>query len=206
MEAIVHARGQAQGDVVAVAIGLDQGRIDQQILAPVGRALGLEQFGPANRVAGAYDPVARADQYRRIGVERLRTGAQLARESVAPVPGRRPLRLGETEIEAWRKHFNEVRPHSSLGFDTGQVRREASTYQRSSRLRNGPAGCAMRGLRAPARCNTVLEGTIERPGDAGSSNLTMVRRIALGQANPASGRVYTQEAVRPQEALRVLRR
>lgn len=67
-------------------------------------------------------------------------------------------------IEARRKHFNEVRPHSSgLGYLTPAEFAAASTHQRSSRFRNGPGRCAMRGLRAPARCNTVLEGTIKRP-------------------------------------------
>jgi hypothetical protein len=67
-------------------------------------------------------------------------------------------------------------------FDAGRVRREASTDQRSSRFRNGPGRCATRGLRAQARCSTVLEGTIERPGDAGSLNLSVVRRIRAGHS------------------------
>jgi hypothetical protein len=79
-------------------------------------------------------------------------------------------------IEAWRKHFNEVRPHSSLGYLT-----PAEFAAKLQHTNAAPASAtgrgAKRGLRAPARCNTVLEGTIERPGDAGSSSLTVVRRI-----------------------------
>ena len=85
-------------------------------------------------------------------------------------------------IEAWRRHYNEVRPHSSLGYLTpAEFAAKSPTDQRSSRFRNGPGRYATWGLRAPARCNTVLEGTIERAGDAGSLNLTVVRRIRAGQ-------------------------
>jgi hypothetical protein len=66
-------------------------------------------------------------------------------------------------------------------FDAGRVRREAHAQRGSVRFRNGPGRCATRGLRAPARCITVLEGTIEEPGDAGSLNLAVVRRIGAGQ-------------------------
>ena len=45
-------------------------------------------------------------------------------------------------------------------FDTGRVRREASTDQRSSRFCNGPGRCAMWRLRAPARCSNVPFWTI----------------------------------------------
>ena len=66
-------------------------------------------------------------------------------------------------------------------FDARRVRREARTDQRSARFRNGPGRCATWGPRAPARCKTVLEGTIEGTGDASSLQLTVVRRIKAGQ-------------------------
>jgi hypothetical protein len=62
-------------------------------------------------------------------------------------------------------------------FDAGRVRRESQADQRSSRFRNGPGAARHGGLRAPARCSTVLEGTIEGTRDAGSLKLTVLRRI-----------------------------
>jgi hypothetical protein len=82
-------------------------------------------------------------------------------------------------IEAWRKHYNEVR--GARLFDAGRVRREAQTDQRSSRFRNGPERWGRWGLRTHARCNTVLEGTIQAAGAACSLKLTVVPRIRAGQ-------------------------
>ena len=62
VEAVVHARGQPQGHVAAVAVGLDQVAVAQQILQRVGKALGLIEARAGNRAAGADDGVARADQ------------------------------------------------------------------------------------------------------------------------------------------------
>ena len=44
MEAVVHAGRQAQRDVAAVAIALDQRRVAEQVEQGVGKALGLEQL------------------------------------------------------------------------------------------------------------------------------------------------------------------
>lgn len=59
-------------------------------------------------------------------------------------------------IEAWRRHYNEVRPHSSLGYLTPVAFAAKLNQQlplaRAGTLRN------MRGFAPPARCNTVLEG------------------------------------------------
>jgi hypothetical protein len=83
----------------------------------------------------------------------------------APEPRPRPSsKLGATTTT----RFARIR---ASAIDAGGVRRKAQE-RRSSRLRNGPGRWAQRGLRAPARCNTVLEGTIERAADAGSLNLT----------------------------------
>jgi hypothetical protein len=79
-------------------------------------------------------------------------------------------------IEAWRRHYNEVRPHSSLGYLT-----PAAFAAKLNHFRNGPGRCAIWGLRAPARCSTVLEGTIEEPGNASFLMLAVVRRIRAGQ-------------------------
>jgi putative transposase len=46
-------------------------------------------------------------------------------------------------IEAWRRHYNHVRPHSSLGYLTPKT---------SAPSGNGPGRCGTWGLRAPARC------------------------------------------------------
>jgi len=59
-------------------------------------------------------------------------------------------------IEAWRRHYNQVRPHSSLGYLTPVAFAAKLNQQlplaRAGTLRN------MRGFAPPARCNTVLEG------------------------------------------------
>jgi hypothetical protein len=68
-------------------------------------------------------------------------------------------------------------------FDAGGIRRKAQRERRSVRFRNGPGRCATWGLRAPARCNIVLQGTIQAAGGAGSLKLTMVRRIGAGQGS-----------------------
>jgi putative transposase len=58
-------------------------------------------------------------------------------------------------IETWRQHYNEVRPHSSLGYLTPNefVARGARPAPHQATGRD--AG----GLRAPARCATVPAGT-----------------------------------------------
>ena len=80
-------------------------------------------------------------------------------------------------IETWRRHYNEVRPHSSLGYLTPRrIRRNANTSIPSG---NGPGRCGMWGLRAPARCTTARKGT----GANGSRlKLKMVRRNRAGHA------------------------
>ena len=62
-------------------------------------------------------------------------------------------------IETWRQHFNEVRPHSSLGYLTPAAfaARQANASVPSC---NGPRTLRYLGLRAPARCATrSSEGT-----------------------------------------------
>ena len=62
VEAVIHARGQPQRDVAAVAVGLDQVGIAQQILQRVGKSLDLVELGAGDRAAGADDGVAGAHQ------------------------------------------------------------------------------------------------------------------------------------------------
>jgi transposase InsO family protein len=84
-------------------------------------------------------------------------------------------------IEAWRRHCNEVGPHSSLGYLTPAAFDAELNAQRAASA-TGRDAAQDRGLRAPARCSTVLEGTRQEPGDASSLKLTMVRRIRVGHA------------------------
>jgi D-sedoheptulose 7-phosphate isomerase len=54
-------------------------------------------------------------------------------------------------IEAWRQHYNEVRPHSSLGYLTPAA--FAAKLNQQLPQRAGTLRC--RGLRAPARCRAA---------------------------------------------------
>jgi hypothetical protein len=62
MEAVVHAGGEAQRDVAAIAVTLDQCRVAEQVKQGVGEALGLKEFDAGNLAAGADDAVARAGE------------------------------------------------------------------------------------------------------------------------------------------------
>ena len=61
-------------------------------------------------------------------------------------------------IETWRRHYNEVRPHSSLGYLTPAEFVAIEHANRSVPVSNGPGRCGMWGLRAPARCTTAPQG------------------------------------------------
>jgi putative transposase len=66
-------------------------------------------------------------------------------------------------IEAWRRHYNEVRPHSSLGYLTKRVR---STVRKRSAPRNGPGPCGIWAFAPPARCITCpAKGNCTKQGD-----------------------------------------
>ena len=54
-------------------------------------------------------------------------------------------------IESWRRHYNEVRPHSSLDYLTPDEF-AARGARPAPRQGNGPERCGTWGLRAPARC------------------------------------------------------
>ena len=86
-------------------------------------------------------------------------------------------------IEAWRRHYNEVRPHSSLGYlDAERVR--GSRSKTSAPSGNGPGRCGTWGLRAPARCSTVPPGT-NAASEGSRLKLTVVRKIRAGQSREA---------------------
>jgi putative transposase len=70
-------------------------------------------------------------------------------------------------IETWRRHYNEVRPHSSLGYLT--PKEFVATQPPASRQATGLGRCAMWGLRAPARCITARMGQQEQTGAMVSS-------------------------------------
>ena len=94
--------------------------------------------------------------------------------------GRRPDPLGPRhrgavapDQRAWRAALPALR---------GRCSPQGS--KSSSRFRNGPGRCVRyQGLRVPARCTIVLEGTRQQPGDANSLNLAVVRKIRAGQAH-----------------------
>ena len=69
-------------------------------------------------------------------------------------------------IETWRRHYNEVRPHSSLGYLTPSAfAARARGARRSVRASDGPGRCGICGLRAPAHRTTVrARGKRREPG------------------------------------------
>ena len=72
VEAVVHAGSQAQCDVAAVSVTLDQLGVAQQVEQGIGETLGLDQLSAGNLAAGTDDAVARADKDIGIGVYRPR--------------------------------------------------------------------------------------------------------------------------------------
>jgi hypothetical protein len=77
------------------------------------------------------------------------------------VPARR-----EQVAYAQRRGLSQRRSCTLLG-----VARSALGYRSVRAAKDGPGRCATWGLRAPARCNIVLDGTIEEAGDASSLQL-----------------------------------
>ena len=64
-------------------------------------------------------------------------------------------------IETWRRHFNEVRPHSSLGYQTPAAfaaRPKAEGARRTVEPGDGADRCGIWSLRAPPRRATVPQG------------------------------------------------
>ena len=85
-------------------------------------------------------------------------------------------------IEAWRKHFNTVRPHSKSRLShAGRVRGQARAARRNGRPSDGADRCGIWGLRAPPRRTTVPQGANERSNRGGRLKLNVVRRNRAGQ-------------------------
>jgi hypothetical protein len=97
MEAVIHTGCQPQSDVLAIAIELDEVRIDQQILQAVGKSLGLDHLAPVDPPAGADDGITGTGQVVGIAVDGTRAGFQLSRE--ARVQARKALRPSVAQVE-----------------------------------------------------------------------------------------------------------
>ena len=65
-------------------------------------------------------------------------------------------------IETWRRHFNEVLPHSSLGYQTPLAFAAMLKEQDAAPSSDGADRCGMWSLRAPPRRSIVPQGA--RPG------------------------------------------
>jgi hypothetical protein len=85
--------------------------------------------------------------------------------------GRAPaLQHGAAALEHWL-------------FDAGGLRRKDSATDRSANDGNGPGRCACLGLRAPARCLTVPQGTTDASNKGASLKLNVVRKNRAGHLN-----------------------
>ena len=88
-------------------------------------------------------------------------------------------------IEAWRRHYNEVRPHSCLGYLTPAEfvakLNEKDAAPVSATGRDAAGG----GLRAPARCIIVPQGAFEGTREASNLKIKLVRET--GQVTGAQG-------------------
>jgi hypothetical protein len=82
-------------------------------------------------------------------------------------------------IESWRRQFNEVRPHSSLGYLTSNefMAQGARSAPRQATGRDAAVNGAS--LRAPARRATVPHGT-NAASTGGRRKLAVVRRMRAG--------------------------
>jgi hypothetical protein len=92
-------------------------------------------------------------------------------------------------IESWRRHYNEVRPHSSLGYlaPAEFVARLGSSVAAG----NGSDRCGMRSLRAPTRCIIVPRGASEGRAEADLSRqvcpeVGQVTRASIGSTRESS--------------------
>src|SRR5262249_48127904 len=72
METVVHAGRQPQRSVLAIAIELDELRVDQQILQCVGKSFGLDQLVPDDPPRGADNGVTGAGYNMWVPVDRTR--------------------------------------------------------------------------------------------------------------------------------------
>ena len=87
-------------------------------------------------------------------------------------------------IEAWRKHYNEVRPHSSLGYLTpAEFVARLKQNDAAPVPATGRGRCGRWGLRAPARCITVPQGIFEGTTEARTHELKLLRQVGAGNTH-----------------------
>ena len=84
-------------------------------------------------------------------------------------------------IENWRRHYNTVRPHSSLDYQTpAEFAAKLKEQSFSVHAGNGPGRCGTWGLRAPARCSTAPQGASGTTSKGCRLKLKLVRRNRAG--------------------------
>src|SRR5262249_28024164 len=98
VKTMVHAGGQSQGDVGAVAVGLRKRAILQQIFELVAGALDLHELGAGDRPASADDRITGTDERIGVVVERPASLLELADEAVAQARELRLLCLAQIDI------------------------------------------------------------------------------------------------------------
>ena len=84
-------------------------------------------------------------------------------------------------IENWRRHFNEVRPHSSLGYLTpATFAAKVGINDVAPVQATGAERCGIWSLRAPPRRPTALQGASKGSNRGSRLKLSMVRRNWAG--------------------------
>jgi Integrase core domain len=101
-------------------------------------------------------------------------------------------------IESWRRHFNEVRPHSSLGYLTPAEFVVKIEEDAAVAAGNGSDRCGMWSLCAPTRCITVPQGASEGSTEGAVLKLGVARRNWAGQSGcehrlPRNGNVFAAD-------------
>ena len=125
-----------QRDVAAVAVGIDQLAIMEQVLEPVGKSLDLEDLGACDRAARADDGVARADDNFGPAVDRARTLLELPDEAI--------VHAAKLRFLASLRSRSEKKRHSAI---------DTSRTSGCSILLNHPMKCVSRrrGMRLVSR-------------------------------------------------------
>jgi putative transposase len=84
-------------------------------------------------------------------------------------------------IESWRRHYNEVRPHSSLGYLTPAEFAARLGSQDAAPARATGRSAAVCGASAPPRRSIVPRGAVQGSNRGGRLKLSVVRRKQAGQ-------------------------
>src|SRR5215467_8259135 len=98
MESVVHAGGQSQRHVPAIAVLFDKTAVTHQIVQRVRKALDLMHGGLSDRAAGADDGVTRAYENLRARVDRPFAVLEFADEAVVHASEMRFFRFAEVQI------------------------------------------------------------------------------------------------------------